>query len=270
MENELIKHDENQVSIIQDANSARAIQEVQGQILVAQKCKRDENNAALAIANACKRVSLAEKAMYAFPRGGQMVTGPSIRLAEVIARCWGNINYGIREVSNKFGETKYIAFAWDMENNVRSEREFTQQHARWTKKEGLKKVDDPRDIYEVVASQATRRLRACILQVIPADIVEDAVTRCEKTLKTGSDMPLQDRAKQMIIAFSEMGVTQVMLEERLQHKLDAINEVELLSLRKIYTSIKDGVSDRNNWFNVISETKNKLNERFNEKEGEPK
>lgn len=49
----------------------------------------------------CERKLVAENAVYQYPKGGQKVQGPSIRLAEVIARNWGNIDYGIIELDQK-------------------------------------------------------------------------------------------------------------------------------------------------------------------------
>jgi hypothetical protein len=249
-----------------DPHNARSIQEVQGAIIVAQRCPRDEFKAMMEIEKACKHKTLAEKALYAYPRGGEMVTGPSIRLAEVLARCWGNMQYGVREVSNNDRETKFIAYSWDMEKNVRSEREFTQKHVRWTKKAGIKQLEDPRDQYEVVASSAARRMRACILQILPGYVIEDAIKECEETLKAGGGIPLEARIKNMLSTFNEIGVTKEMIEKRLMHKVDAINETELVGLRKIYSSIKDGMSTRESWFEVIDEQKAKLNEKFGKKE----
>ena len=37
------------------------------------------------ILNACTRATLAQGALYSYPRGGQEVTGPGIRLAEAMA-----------------------------------------------------------------------------------------------------------------------------------------------------------------------------------------
>jgi hypothetical protein len=134
-----------------------------------------------------------------------------------------------------------------MEYNTRVEREFTQKHQRYTKK-GTTKLTDPRDVYELVANHAARRLRACILNVLPSDIVEDAIAACEQTLKTQQTKPISDRIKDMLIAFNGMGVNQGMIEKRIGHKVDVINETELLNLGKIFHSIKDGMSKREDWF----------------------
>jgi hypothetical protein len=44
-------------------------------------------------------------------------------------------------------------------------------------------LKDERDIYELMANQSQRRVRAAILEIIPGDIIEDAVSECEKTMK---------------------------------------------------------------------------------------
>lgn len=231
-------------------DQARAVAEVQGAIVVAQRCPRNEQKAYTEVLNACKRPSLAQSAMYSFPRGGQQITGPSIRLAEVIARHWGNIQYGIREIESSGSGTKYEAFCWDVQNNVRASRIFSKQHGRWTKKKGFQAVTDPRDQYEVVASDAVRRLRACILEIIPGDIVEEAVAACNQTLAGKSDVPIKDRIRKMVASFSQEGVDEDMLKKFLGHKIETTDETELVSLIKIYRSLKDGMSGRKDWFEV--------------------
>ncbi|PWW19485.1 hypothetical protein DFO73_12055 [Cytobacillus oceanisediminis] len=64
-----------------------------------------------------------------------------------------------------------MAYAWDLETNVRQEKVFTVKHSRKAKG-SITKLDDPRDIYELVANNGARRLRSYILGIIPGDIVE--------------------------------------------------------------------------------------------------
>lgn len=216
-------------------------------MVIAKKFPRDETSAFNRIMNACKRKTLAETACYAYPRGGETVTGPSIRLAECMAQNWGNIDFGIVELEQKAGESQVMAYAWDLETNTRQTKIFTVKHERKAKGQ-IKQLDDPRDIYELTANQGARRLRACILGVIPGDVVESAVEACETTLKSGSKEPLIDRARKMVAAFGDYGVTQGMIESRLGHKLDAVSEQELVNLRKIFVSLKDGAAKREDFF----------------------
>src|SRR5262245_56131534 len=41
---------------------------------------------------------VAEECHYSIPRGGKQIEGPSVRLAEVVASCWGNLRIGARIV----------------------------------------------------------------------------------------------------------------------------------------------------------------------------
>lgn len=231
----------------------RAIAEVQASMAIAKRFPRDEFAAYTRIMNACKRPSLAENAAYAYPRGGTTVTGPSIRLAEVLANAWGNIDYGYREVGSGPGYTDVEAYAFDKESNSRSCRTFRVMHKRSARGK-LTDLTDPRDVYELVANQASRRIRACILQIIPGDVTEEALKACETTIKkSGGDVPITDRIRKMAVAFQEFGVTTEMLERRLGHKLDSAIEQELVQLRRIYNSIKDGAAKREEFFELATE-----------------
>lgn len=227
--------------------SERAIAEAQGRLLIAKRFPRDEAGAFARAMDACRRPSLAEVANYRFPRGGQQVEGPSIRLAEELARCWSNIAYGIRELSRKEGESEMEAFAWDMQTNVLSTQTFTARHLR-DKRGGPEALRDERDIYELTANLAARRLRARILAVLPPDLVDAAVAQCRETMKNGSDKPLSDRIREMTQAFTKLGVTAEMLSARLGRPLDSATPDDLVDLRGIYQGIRDGASSVRDWF----------------------
>lgn len=227
----------------------RAIQEVQAAMVVAKKFPRDQHAAFNRIMTACERPVLAEAASYSYPKGGKKVEGPTIRLAEVLAQNWGNMEFGIRELSQDSGASEVQAFAWDLETNVRQSKTFLVPHKM--KAHGTFKIlTDPRDIYEHTANMGARRLRACILGIIPGDIVDAAVVKCEETLKKGDGKPLEDRVRGMLERFKEIEISQELIEKRLQHKTTAIVRSQLVELGKIYNSIKDGMSKRSDWFDV--------------------
>jgi len=238
-------------NVIAQAMSSRYIQEVQGMIIMAKKFPRDQFAAYNRIMEACKRKSLAEVAQYEFPRGGEKVTGPSIRLAEVLAQNWGNISTGIIELEQNYGESKVMAFAWDLETNYREERIFTVKHERKAKGV-IKKLDDPRDIYELVANLGARRKRSCILAVIPKDIVEAAEAQCEETLKkNNAGKPLVDRIRDMFAKFqADFGVTKDMIEEYIGCRAEAFTERDILKLGRVYNSLRDGMAKREDFFNI--------------------
>ncbi len=229
----------------------RYTQEVQGMVYMAKQFPRDQIESWNRIKTSCQRKTLAVVASYEYPRGGEKISGPSIRLAEVLAQNWGNMTYGVSELEQRPGESVCMAYAWDLETNVRSEKIFTVRHERSTKK-GLKQLSEPRDIYEMVANMGARRQRSCILAVIPKDIVDAAVAECDKTLIGGNSEPLLDRVKRMLPKFLDLDVTREMIEQRIGSNLEACTEKDLLSLGKIYNSIRDGMGKREDYFEIKS------------------
>jgi hypothetical protein len=248
---------------------SRAVQEVQAAVLVAQKMPRDEIRARKRILDAAKRQTLAENASYCYPRGGQTVTGPSIRAAETLAKYWGNISYGTKELNQDLANhtSEMLAYAWDLETNTRVEKVFQVQHKR-DKRSGSVMLSDSRDIYELTANQGARRVRACILGVLPSDIVEDFIKECDKTLEGSNDVPLKDRVRAMIESFEKLGVTQDMIEQRLGCKADVIIPKQLADLRKVYTSIKDNFGKIGDYFKTAENKEPEAAENVLELKGE--
>ncbi|OAZ43366.1 hypothetical protein [Paenibacillus polymyxa] len=235
-------------SAMEAAVVSRQAQEVQAAMVVAKRFPRDENAAYTRIIQACQRKSLAESAEYEFPRGGSKVNGPSIRLAEVLAQSWGNIDYGVTEAEQKDGESTMLAYAWDLETNTRRSMTFVVKHERKAKGR-INKLDDPRDIYEMTANQGSRRVRACILGVIPGDIVEAAVNQCRATLTTGNKTPLKDRVRAMIAEFdSTYQVKQEWLEKYIGCNADAFSENDVRRLGNVFRSLRDGMAKREQYF----------------------
>lgn len=229
--------------------SSRAIAEAQGKLIIAKNFPRDEHLAYAKAMDACKRKSLAEKAMYSYPRSGSTISGPSIRLAEELARCWGNVDFGIKELSQKDGESEMQAYCWDMETNTMSSQTFVVAHVRDTRK-GQVRLTEQRDIYENNANMAGRRLRARILAVLPPDLVEAAVAECKKTLAGNNDIPISDRINKMVVAFGKFGVKIEAIEKRLDRKIDTMTNEDISEYIGIYNSLKDGNSSVSDWFDI--------------------
>lgn len=235
----------------QEVEKTRALQEVQAAIFMARQFPRDEFRAQKKIMEAAKRLSMAEKAIYCYPRGGQQIKGASIRTAETIAKHWGNLSYGIKELSQNSAEhsSEMMAYCWDLESNVRVERIFKVKHIRDTK-DGGKLLTDQRDIYEKTANDGARRLRAAILEVLPADIVEDFLKACEKTMEGSSDKPLKERITDMLKKFEDYGVTQDMIEKKVGTKAENFIPKNIVDLGSIYNSIKNNFAPIEQYFDM--------------------
>jgi len=229
----------------------RAIAEIQAAMMIAQAHPRNQIAAMDRILNACTRPSLANSAVYTYAKGGSNVNGPSIRLAETIAQQWGNIKFGFSEMSrgterDGVGFSDVKAFAWDLETNTERPLNFRVRHWIDTKSGG-RRTRDEREIYELVANMAQRRVRSCILSIVPGDVTEAALDQCSVTMHATADTS-PEAVQKLVSAFSAMGVTKTQIETRIQRRLDAIQPAQIVSLRKIYASIKDGMSDTESWF----------------------
>lgn len=225
--------------------------EIQSAMVIAKRFPRNEKQALDRILNACSRPGLAEVAVYSYAKGGSSVDGPTIRLAEAIAQYWGNIRTGIVELSrgvNDKGVTvsEAKAYSWDVETNFYEEKIFTVPHWRDTKQGGYP-ITEERDIYELVANMGARRKRACLLATIPGDIVEEARNQCEATLRAKADNSPETQMK-IVDAFADFGITKDQIEKRIQRRMDAITPAQVISLKKVMRSLKDGMSTAEDWF----------------------
>ena len=111
-----------------EVEQQRAIAEVQGAIILAKKFPRNPIEALDRILVSCQRPGLAEQALYSYSRGGTEITGPSIRLAEAIAQNWQNLQFGIRELEQRNGESTVEAYCWDTETNIKQTKTFQVKH----------------------------------------------------------------------------------------------------------------------------------------------
>lgn len=218
---------------------SRAVAEVQAAVTVAKHSPRSIASAVAAMREATAQVGLAENAFFKFSRGGSSVEGPSIHLATELARCWGNIDYGLKELARNDTESEMFAYAWDLETNARSGISFIVPHARDTSN-GPKPLKDARDIYENNANHGARRTREMIFRVLPKWFVEEAEDRCRETLQNGvSEKPLAQQVADMLGAFAQIGVSQDRIEAKVGNKAAAFTPVDLANLRISFKSIKN-------------------------------
>ena len=226
--------------------SNEKVVETLASIFIAKQFPRDLAHVTANMTAATRRVSLAQKAVYTYPRGGTSVEGPSVHLADALLGAWGNAESGWTELNRHKDPKKgcmvseCVAYAFDKETNSKHSIAFTVPHWRDTKKGGYPLTDE-RDIYELCANMAARRRRAAILRVLPAWLVEEALENCNNTLRNADgNVPLPDLIRRMEAKFSGLGVTKAQLEAKLGHNLEATTRNELVTLGKHYNAIEGG------------------------------
>ena len=82
------------------------------------------------------------------------------------------------------------------------------------------------------------------------EVTEAALEQCERTMTQGADVT-PDGIKKLVDAFAELGVTGPQIEARIQRRLDAVRPAQIVMLRKIYTSLRDGMSEVADWFDAV-------------------
>lgn len=220
---------------------ARAVAEVQAAVIVAQQVPRDLHTVTAAMRESCAQPGLADRAFYKYPRGGQTVAGASVHLARELARCFGNVQYGIIEMRRddigKYSEMQ--AWAWDVQTNTRSSNTFVVPHMR-DKRGGPEVLTDLRDVYENNANMGSRRLREAIFSILPTWFTEEAKERCIATVTDGGGKSLAQLITDAITTFDGGGISIERLEAKVGTKKAKWTAHDVASLRVSYASIQQG------------------------------
>jgi len=221
--------------------NAQAQHEIQSAIIIAQRFRRNEDLAYAKLMKAASRPAFAEEALYSFPRGDATVEGPSVNMAREAARVWGNIRYGVSIIRDD-DETRHIqAWAWDVETNTKATAEDNFKKLVFRKNKGWI-VPDERDLRELTNRRGAIALRNCLLNLIPKDVIEDAVEAVKKTMQSGAKADPDVARKKIVTAFSAIGISPEDLEKKLGHTIAQCTADEVSELRGIYKSIADGNS----------------------------
>jgi hypothetical protein len=218
----------------------RAAAEVAAAVRVAQDNPRSESAARGMMLEVCSRLAVANRAFYEVPNRG---AGPSIHLARELARIWGNVDYGVRELSrdDEGGSSEMQVWAWDQQTNARSTRSFIAPHVRM-KKGARERLTDTGDIYLSNQNVGARAVRECIFAVLPGWFVAEAEAKCKDTIKNGDGRPLDERISEAIEKFAEEGVSLAQLEERAEATRANWTPTNMAHLARWYSSITvDGI-----------------------------
>lgn len=224
---------------------ARVQMEIQAAVLVAMRNQRDEDAARTKLVHSCKRPVFAEQSVYAFQRGGSTVEGPSVQMAREAARLWRNIRYGAQVIRDDEESRLILCFAWDLESNthITQEVSFKKKIQRKQKGGGTEWVTpDERDLRELTNRQGSIGVRNCILQVVPKDIIDEAMDVAKRTIRDKAAEDPDGQRKKVCDAFMSVGVSPEMLAEYLKHPIAACSPDEIAKLRMLYKSISDGNS----------------------------
>ncbi|AVP42364.1 hypothetical protein SEA_MISHA28_65 [Mycobacterium phage Misha28] len=216
---------------------SRAVAQVQAQIVVAQNCPRNIQRATAEMQEVCRTLAMAEQAFYQVPNRGN---GASVHLMRELARIWGNIEHGSKELARNEDSSEIEAFAWDMQTNSRTSRTYIVPHERM-KGKNREKLENLGDITNNNNNVAARAVRECIANVLPKWFTEQAQTICRQTLEHGEGKPLPERITEMLGVFKGIGISEAQIEAKLGKKRGQWDAGDVAQMGIAYTSItRDG------------------------------
>lgn len=232
---------------------AREEGEIKAAVALARIYPRNEAEAHRRIMLAAQRPRLAEEALYDYERGGQSINGPSVILARTIATAWGNMRSGHRVISMDDDYVHVKGYAFDLETNNYKEEESKFKKLIFRKKGGWIQPDE-RELRELINKHGAVCERNAILRAVPWDLADEAIEIVKETRIKAAKGELQqsrpDAIRRLLGAFERVGVSKDMLEKKLGHPLETINESELAQMRGIWKSIDDGNSRKDEHFDV--------------------
>ena len=177
----------------------------------------------------------AASCFYALPRSGKTVEGPSARLAEIVASCWGHLRIDARVVNEDARFVTSRAVAWDTQANVAVAFEVRR---RITDKGGKTFNDDMIGVTSNAASSIA--LRNAVFKVVPSPFWRPIYQACRK-VAVGDASTLTKKRTGVIERFAKMGVTPPMIFALLGVAGEEDITLEHLStLIGIGTAIRDG------------------------------
>lgn len=208
------------------------------------------------ILHACKRTAFAEKAEYSKPIAGTTIKGPSIRLAELALREWGNILCDVQVLYEDNNTRRSRVLVIDLETNASFSKEI--QVAKIVERKNpqdrgiiksrlnskgqtvfvVESTDD--ELHNKEAALISKSIRTEGLRVIPSDIIDEALDIARETLKKKDSEDPDSAKKRILDSFSALGIPPKDIQEYLGHALDSLTPKELQDLRGVYTAIKEG------------------------------
>ena len=228
-----------QADIIQAVNRA----EIDIQVATAKQYPRDINNTLNKIATyATMDKETAEDCFYVLRRKGSngqdsVIEGLSVRMAEIIAGCWGNIRVQTRIVGNDGKMITAQAICHDLETNFAVSKEVKR---RITDRNGRTFSED----MQVVTGNAAASIafRNAVLAVIPKAVTKKVINEV-KQVALGQAIDLETARTNCLQNFAKAGVTEDMLLQYLGiNSVADIDKEAIFELRATWNAIKDGTT----------------------------
>lgn len=254
---ELFAYESN--AIVETASAAVAMQAraaVEARYVVAMRNPRDIEEVRQAILRACRRPEFADEAIYSLEFGDETVEDFSIRFAETAILAMRNIETTTMTIYDHPRRRIVRVAVTDLEANVPYakdvviEKAVERRNATGREVISQRKNKYNKDVFRVVATDdeiagkeaalLSKAIRTQSLRLIPADIKAEARRTIDETLKNRAAKDPDAERKQVADAFATLNIRPTDLREYLGHALDQSTPAELVKLRKVFASLRDG------------------------------
>jgi hypothetical protein len=180
--------------------------------------------------------------------GKSEIKGPSIRLAEIVASCWGNLHAATRIVANDGKVITAEAVAWDLEKNVRLGAEVKRPIVTSTGR------TFSTDMQVVTGNAACSiALRNAIIKVIPRSFIDRVYAEAVK-YAVGDQKTLDKKRKTVFQRLNAMGIEETKIFAFFnKEKIEDFDLTDIEHLIGIGTSIKEGLLKIDEAFSVDEE-----------------
>ena len=166
-----------------------------------------------------------------------VIEGLSVRMAEIIAGCWGNLRVQARIIGNDGKTITAQAVCHDLESNFAVSVEVKR---RITGKNGQTFSED----MQVVTGNAACAIafRNAVLKVVPKAITKNIISRV-KEVALGQAIDLETSRQNIIQYFAKLGVNEQQLFGYLGiSKMEEIDTEMVYELRATANAIKEGTT----------------------------
>jgi len=178
---------------------------------------------------------VASECIYALPRDGKTIEGPSARLAEIVASAWGNCRAGARVVDEGLEFITAQGVFHDLERNVCITYEVRR---RITGRDGRRFKADMIGVTGNAACSIA--LRNAVFKGVPKAFWSDIYEAARKAA-VGDIKTLANKRADALAYVQKMGATEPMVLAALGVSgVEDIGADELVTLRGIITAVKEG------------------------------
>jgi hypothetical protein len=191
---------------------------------------------------ATKDVAVATSCSYALPRAGKMIIGPSVRMAEIVFSCFGNLNAGARIVSITDEQVTCQAVCHDLQRNTRLAIEIPRNiHVSKKAKTPEEKAAAIRDAKHITSLAALKiGFREAIFAVVPRSLVTPIWKEAQE-VAIGKGRTFDEARSACLAEFKRIGVNTKKVCDYLEiGGPEALTTGHLQILFGVLTSINDG------------------------------